>query len=419
MKKILHRVWAVAALTLAINADAQRPTRADSVVTARRLIAVCGTRVGEKRTQCFRDSLTATARSGAVAAAVATLAVLTRDDPAIRRDDHLYAHSIGISAGASGRPVAEVFTQCTVAFQSGCYHGVIESYFDRVRTVDSGAVTRLCTPFRTDPAKRWILFQCVHGMGHGLTMYFKHDLRRSLKSCDLLPNDWEQHSCYGGAFMENIVNATMPQHPSHGLGGGGDEHMGHTMSHESAAKPFLAIDPKDHLYPCSKMAERYLPACYEMQTSVMLYLNGGSVGAAAHTCETAPPAMRSLCHQSLGRDVSSRTGQDYQTSIRLCSFSAERFRPWCFVGLVKNFIDLNGRYSDGMRFCAVLLTHADKLKCYEAVGEQISALVPTDEGRRAACATGEKGYVAACLYGARTTSTVPPGLATVNAAAQR
>jgi hypothetical protein len=216
--------------------------------------------------------------------------------------------------------------------------------------------------------------------------------------------------------MENIVNATMPGHPSHGLGG----HDGHAMSSGSSSpQPFRALDPKDHLYPCSVMAERYLHACYEMQTSVMLFLNGGRVEEAARTCERAPPAMRSLCHQSLGRDISSRTGQSYPESIKLCSLSTERFRPWCFVGLVKNFIDLNGRYADGMRFCAVVPGQSDKLKCYEAVGEQISALVPTDPGRRAACTTADKAFLDACLYGARVTPAVPPGLSTVNAAAQR
>jgi hypothetical protein len=417
MQQTVLRALTAAVLTLVgMTADAQRVSRPDSTAVAQRLIAVCSSRPGEKRTQCFRDSLTAMARSGSVTGAISTLGVLTRQDAAIRRDDHLYAHAIGISAGSSGRPVAEVFAQCTVAFQSGCYHGVIESYFDRMRTVDSAAVNRLCAPFRTDPRQRWILFQCVHGMGHGLTMTYHHDLRRSLASCDHLPDEWERHSCYGGAFMENIVNATMPGHPSHGLGA----HDGHAMSSTSTSpQPFRALDPNDHLYPCSVMAERYLHACYEMQTSVMLYLNGGNVEDAARTCERAPPPVRSLCHQSLGRDISSRTGQSYPESIRLCSLSTERFRPWCFVGLVKNFIDLNGRYSDGVRFCAVLTRPADKMKCYEAVGEQVSALEASEAGRRAACVTAERAYIDACLYGARTIASPPPGLAGINAAARQ
>jgi hypothetical protein len=417
MKKIvLQAVTLVAAGLVGHSVQAQRVSPIDSTLVARHLIAACGARSGDKRTQCFRDSLTAMARSGSVTGAISALGVLTREDPGIRRDDHLYAHAIGISAGSSGRPVAEVFAQCTVAFQSGCYHGVIESYFDRLRVVDSAAVRRLCAPFRTDATQRWILFQCVHGMGHGLTMFYQHDLRRGLASCDHLPDDWERHSCYGGVFMENIVNATMPGHPSHGLG----SHDGHTMSSaSSSSRPFRALDPNDHLYPCSVMAERYLRACYEMQTSVMLYFNGGNVEDAARTCERAPAFVRSLCHQSLGRDISSRTGQNYPESIRLCSLSAQRFRPWCFVGLVKNFIDLNGRYSDGIRFCAVLASNADKMKCYEAVGEQISALEAKDTGRRAACATAERSYVDACLYGARAIASAPPALLRINAAAQR
>jgi hypothetical protein len=230
--------------------------------------------------------------------------------------------------------------------------------------------------------------------------------------------------------MENIVNATMPAHPSHGLGAHGSAgsaaagnhsvHDAHAMSGKStSSQPFRALDANDPLYPCSIMSERYLRACYEMQTSVMLYWNGGNVADAARTCERAPAAMRTLCHQSLGRDISSRTGQGYAESIRLCSLSAERFRPWCFIGLVKNFVDLNGRYSDGMRFCTELTRENDKMKCYEAVGEQIAALEAKETGRRAACSTAERSYVDVCLYGARVLASAPPALFRINEAAQR
>ena len=50
-------------------------------------------------------------------------------DPRVRRDGHRYAHGIGIAALSSPDRVSAVFASCTPGWQSGCYHGVIQSYF--------------------------------------------------------------------------------------------------------------------------------------------------------------------------------------------------------------------------------------------------------------------------------------------------
>ena len=39
-------------------------------------------------------------------------------------------------------------------------------------------------------------------------MIYAHNLPKALAGCDLLSDDWDKRSCYGGAFMENIVNVT-------------------------------------------------------------------------------------------------------------------------------------------------------------------------------------------------------------------
>ena len=246
-------------------------------------------------------------------------------------------------------------------------------------------------------------------------MIYGHDLPKALTGCDLLSDDWDRLSCYGGAFMENIVNVTNPHHPAHGLG----EHADHSamdmpgMSH-GAESHFKPIDPKDPLYPCSIMAARYLASCYQMQTSVMLYLNHGDIGAAAKTCDTAPGVMKFVCYQSLGRDVSSYSLQDHATAIQMCSLGTRKYQPWCYVGLVKNFIDLNARPEDGIALCRDVKAQDNKMKCYEAVGEQIANLHPDSESRTKVCATSEPDYLEACLFGARVSQDMPLPLQKLN-----
>jgi hypothetical protein len=212
--------------------------------------------------------------------------------------------------------------------------------------------------------------------------------------------------------MENIVNVTMPKHPSHDM----TSHASMAGMDHHEETPFKAIEPKDPLYPCSIVSEQYLVSCYEMQTSVILFLNQGNIGAAAKTCDTAPDKMRYVCYQSLGRDISAYALQDYARSKQMCNLGTPKYQPWCFFGLVKNFVDLNARPGDGFAFCKTLDGDANKMKCYEAVGEQIGTLRNDLEGRRSMCQGSEAAYLDACLFGARVGS-APDLLTNLNARA--
>jgi hypothetical protein len=288
---------------------------------------------------------------------------------------------------------------------------VIQAWFASLDSVSAADANALCAPFRASDKDRWIRFQCVHGMGHGLTMLYDHNLPKGLAGCDLLTEWWDRHSCYSGAFMENIVNVTMPHHPASALAhhdGKAGEHaamegMDHDMEgmHHDDAPPFKAVDAADPLYPCSALGERYQRACYEMQTSVMLYNNKGDIAGAAKSCDTAPPDMRPVCYASLGRDISSYSQQNHAEAVRMCSLGTVRYQPWCYYGLVKNLIDLDARPADGMAMCRDVPGESGKALCYDAVGEQVLVLEPDPEKRRATCATAESGFVDVCSYGAR------------------
>jgi hypothetical protein len=384
------------ALVALANAD-------DSVGLAKLIDKACAQ--APTSTECYEKSLAMPASKGRVRVAMGALDALGDAHPEIRRNGHVYAHAIGIAAGRGQGDIAKTFTQCSEAFQSGCYHGIIQAWFANLDSISTSGVNALCAPFRQSESDRWIRFQCVHGMGHGLTMFYSHDLPKGLAGCDLLTDWWDRHSCYSGAFMENIVNVTMPHHPASALAShvhsmeGMEDHDMEGMDHGATA--FKPVDPADPQYPCSKMAERYLSACYEMQTSVMLYNNKGSIAGAAKDCDGAPTAMRTTCFASLGRDVSSYSGQNHAEAVRMCGLAPEKYRPWCYYGLVKNFIDLNARAGDGLSLCRDVPTEAGKAVCYNAVGEQILVLASDSATRRSMCSAAEAGYLDACLYGAR------------------
>jgi hypothetical protein len=376
---------------------------ADSVALADSARALCRGGEYNARMSCLENFLVPLVTTRGVRTAMGTLNVIGSHDEQVRADGHVYSHAIGIAAGKAGlQNIGATFASCTEIFQSGCYHGVIQAYFETVSSVDTAAVNGLCAAYTAPQSDQWLRFQCVHGMGHGLTMFYTHHLLRALKGCDLLRQGWDRESCYGGAFMENIINATAPHHPgkalhAHGAPAGHEHH---------AEAPFKALDSTDVQYPCSIVENRYLVACYNMQTSIMLHFNHGDMAATAQSCLEAPQAMRPVCFQSMGRDISAYSRQNHREAIRMCALAADDYEPWCHFGVVKNFIDLTAKAEDGIAYCQSVKGEPNRLKCYEAVGEEIGTLRNEPTAREAGCAPVPEAYRRACRYGARLISSL-------------
>src|SRR6266542_3898820 len=315
--------------------------------------AACRAVSGEARRTCYARLLSDRLTKHGLADAVATLDAITRGDADAAEHAHEYAHGIGIEAYGLSPDITATFAACGDGYSSGCRHGVIQAYFESRQEVTQPQVEALCQPFKSATASRWVLFQCVHGMGHGLTMFRGHDLPRALGDCDLLSDGWDRESCYGGAFMESVINATTPHHPATMLA---------AHSHHMAATTFKAMDPADPLYPCSIMAERYLHACYQMQTSVMLNLNHAD----------------------------------------MCDKAREPYRPACYFGAAKALVDWTATTESAFTFCGIVASQPGGPTCYQALGEEIATLLATTPEREEQCLRAEEPQaVDACRRGAR------------------
>jgi hypothetical protein len=305
-----------------------------------------------------------------------------------------------------------VYLQCSELFQSGCYHGVIQAVFAYQGT-DSASVVALCRDTPAITQSGWLRFQCVHGIGHGLVQTYSMNLPRALTGCDMLGNAWDAESCYGGAFMEFIVGGRGQSHHAHlpskkdSAGAGGEaEHAG--MDHEGmdhgakpdSSPPFKVRDSTDLLYPCSVLGQKYLRACYQMQPGLVVERTGLNFVKVAAVCDTAPENMRAVCYQGIGTYVSGVTSRDPEESIKLCSLGQARYVPWCFVGLVKNFVDVTANADDGLALCQRLGPSNIATACYHAVGEEITTLYAQAEKREAVCVRVDARYIGACRFGA-------------------
>jgi hypothetical protein len=378
---------------------------------ASELYELCRRSASEAKAACYDAQLQPIAGAGEVAYEMGVLSGLLKLDPDVERDGHMFAHAIGIAAYSPDRDFATTFASCSELFHAGCYHGVIQARFAAAGEIDATTVNGLCADVADAGLDQWTRFQCVHGLGHGLLILHDHDLLRGLDGCDLLTDGWERESCYGGAFMENVTNATHPHHAALTTQlGAGSGHTGHDEhgGHAGKSEPFQAIDANDPYYPCTIVAEHQKLACWGMQTSAILYLNGNDFAAAAMTCDGAPAEYRRTCHQSLGRDASGHANRQPAALNALCAKDTSEYAAWCYVGAVKAVIDWAGQPSDGLRFCDVVAGEENRARCHEAVGEQIAVIVSSDPDRRAACLDADAMYRDACLWGAGLLNEAPP-----------
>ena len=318
--------------------------------------------------------LAGTLRSRGLPAALDELSALAEKDRDVLARAHDLAHMIGELAVVGQPNVSKVMRECRDTFLYGCYHGALKAYFaNKVRTRPADVVGVCPTDLGT-----LLVFQCLHGLGHGVLANLDYDLFRALIYCDALGTENDRRSCYGGVFMENVVVAL-------------EQVAGRATGEQAGAHVFLR--PDDAQYPCDVVAEKYRPSCYQLQTTGMLLYNGRDYGKAALACDAAPAMHVAICFESLGRDISGDALRDDSRVLASCDGLPSRNRAGCFVGAVRNLLDSPERT---MPFCSQVPDYAKAL-CYTAAGEQLALNYPRGDARRAtACAGAEAAYWKAC-----------------------
>jgi hypothetical protein len=286
---------------------------------------------------------------------------------------HRIAHTIGSASLARfDGNVSEAFARGTSTCWSGYYHGILERSFTGVPRDDVGDVARTICADDEIERTTFILYQCVHGLGHGLMIYSGYDLPWSLSTCDQLATDWDQTSCTGGVFMENI------------------------SSTYDVRSEWLRDD--DPVYPCQVVKERHKLYCYLMVTSRINELNGFDWARTAETCRRVERGWVETCFESYGRDASGFTRQNPTEAARLCAL-ARGYAASCVYGAAR---DMTSNYANGERASQLcrLVRPRVRAQCFNGVGTILGNLHAADEARRDACAAVTPGrYLGSCVAG--------------------
>jgi hypothetical protein len=340
-----------------------------------------GTKLSDCHDQlCYEQAFGNVAYKKGPEAALALFAQQMAANKAIEAGCHRIAHKIGSATLVRDHGnIPKAFAAGSSICWSGYYHGILERAFYGISS-ETGlveAARRVCASSELQ-RDQWLLYQCVHGLGHGLMISTGYDLPFALRVCDKLQTSWDQTSCTGGVYMENVNAAN-----------------GTSIGFKT---PWVRSN--DLVYPCdAAVAKGHELYCYLMVTSRILTANGYDWKATAKICAHVAEDWIATCFQSYGRDADGTTRQNPVKDRALCRL-AGKWEGECVYGVVR---DMTANYAGGRQasgFCRIV---DPKLKgyCYQGLGTILGTLEPTTAGRRAACARFSlRRFLDACLRGA-------------------
>lgn len=290
-------------------------------------------------------------------------------------DCHQEAHKIGRIAYKVFREKA--FAQSDFSCHSGAYHGAMEGFLNEKGTQNLAVnIENICHRLDTS----FGVFECLHGAGHGIMAYLDYDLPEAIKICQQLGSNWNQQSCFGGVFMENILTGI-------GLGASTDGHK----------TAWLSDNP---LFPCNQFEDNsILYECYQMQTSWMLKLFDQDIDKIVNECQKAPASLILVCFKSLGRDIAGLTLRDPQKITAMCAKvpDTESYRSQCTVGAVNVIIDFWGPdLKDQATQLCKMESGQDKQICYLTIATRLKEIFKNSEQIRGICQGFESEFQNYC-----------------------
>ena len=268
----------------------------------------------QREYDCYEAYLVDIVNTQGASEALVALARLSDTDSFVRSECHPLTHSIGrASLGEYGTFQDAVQYEDGTCW-SGFTHGILESFMFRYSEAElDQAVQGVCVQ---DPEQAYSFdyYNCVHGLGHGVSWRFDNGVFEALPICDALEGRWEQQSCHSGVFMQNIVVD-------------GEAHQSRELRED------------EPMYPCTAVEDKYKNTCYLMQTSYALRTVDYDYSKGFFLCETeADEGYVETCYRSMGRDISGNSHRESEKVVELCSLGDPELQTHCFQGAVKNAV---------------------------------------------------------------------------------
>lgn len=272
----------------------------------------------------------------------------------VKSQCHQLVHVIGRAALARYGNITDTFAQGDQFCWSGYYHGAMEQLTDEKGydyTVNNA--NTICKGIAQKQRYSFYHYNCVHGLGHGFMFVLDGELFTGLNSCDKLTDRWEAQSCYGGIFMQNIMNVQGPD------------------ADPNQIPEYLKADQP--MYPCTAVEDKYKQQCYLMQTSYALQTVGYDFSKVFILCDGIEATYKTTCYTSIGRDASGYSISDPERTSATCLLGATlTARQYCVQGAAMDFVSYFHSDTQANTLCSIV-EPALRTNCYQTVASYYSS----------------------------------------------
>jgi hypothetical protein len=325
---------------------------------------------------CFENELFGFTMTYGPKAAVDTFKLLVANNdipPTI--DAHHFVHHVGHHTAMAFGSNIQAFDLCPVDFDYGCMHGFFQYALSTGGMTEVAAVN-ICKQVAKEPSVLpKTIYECYHGLGHGIMMHDDHDLMKSLNFCDSLKLPSGQDGCWQGVFMENVDVAEAGQWQK-GM-----------------------FSEQDPLAPCDKMAAKYQHECYINHSGWLMRFYGNDVAKGSRACLNADPAEVNTCLQTLGLAATNPAWQHnllqdaYTTNFAengwmICKKFPQYFVDVCVLAAVDNIMNSTTLGAPiiykAQSFCQVV-DPVYRSMCFKQIGKDALNLAPDTKTAREAC----------------------------------
>jgi hypothetical protein len=301
--------------------------------------------------------------------------------PEVAANCHRIVHTIGAAVLArEDGDVATALTEGDSTCWSGFYHGLLERALAPARS--TGELGRLIRDLCDPAGKSWptfTLYQCLHGIGHGLMLRTGYQRDVSLDLCTRLVDTWSRQSCDGGVFMEGFSPSLGDKPP-----------------------PW---DPAKPLEPCPSVADVHKLYCYLQVADNLVRGTGYDWEKVAAACETeADIQWRTYCFQGYGRQASGNNYGRPAAVFELCTVAGPIGESDCVYGAVRDIASQAASGVPAATFCGKV-SDIMRPRCFEGMGTIIATLETQESAIRARCAELGGVYRNDCVRGAGLTTT--------------
>ena len=219
---------------------------------------------------------------------------------------HLLLHHLGDYASTKFG-LQQSMQEATEICRAGFIHGLFLSA--DLREINN---TKICTQssFHTLASR----LQCLHGLGHGLSVFFDYNLTRALDICKVGESADYQSACATGVFMEEFSPRAHLSAPAN-------------------SKTFEMCDEHDFTSECN------------WYVGIRIIGNSTSLSGGIQGCKRAKVEYQSDCERGFGVMAAGRTDYNRKKIITICADVKA-----CLMGAASEF-GLSREILRGLLFC--------------------------------------------------------------------